>query len=121
MGAFTAIQVAATAAFNGPQDCVAEYRRTYKERRDVLINGLNEAGWTCEPPSSTMFAWVPLPEQYKELGALEFSKLLLDKADVAVSPGIGFGENGEGFVRMALVENKERLRQAVRNVRNFLA
>lgn len=120
-GAFTAVQVAATAAFNGPQDCVASYRQTYQERRDVLIKGLNDAGWACQPPAATMFAWVPIPAQFKHLGALQFSKLLLEKANVAVSPGIGFGEKGEGFVRMALVENKARLRQAVRSIKAMLA
>ena len=120
-GALTAIQVAATAAFNGPQDCVEEYRSIYRERRDVLISGLNEAGWTCNAPSSTMFAWVPIPERFREMGTLEFSKQLLARAQVAVSPGIGFGEEGEGYVRMALVENKERLRQAVRGIKDFLA
>ena len=120
-GAFTAVQVAATAAFNGPQDCVQSYRQTYQERRDVLIKGLNDAGWRCSPPAATMFAWVPIPTQFQHLGALGFSKLLLEQAQVAVSPGIGFGEQGEGFVRMALVENKSRLRQAVRNIKALLA
>ena len=120
-GAFTAVQVAATAAFNGPQDCIESYRQTYQERRDVLIKGLNDAGWACSPPAATMFAWVPIPSQFQHLGALEFSKLLLEKANVAVSPGIGFGEKGEGFVRMALVENKARLRQAVRSIKTMLA
>jgi len=116
-GAFTAVQVAATAAFNGPQDCVQSYRQTYKNRRDVLIKGLNDAGWQCAPPPATMFAWVPIPNRFRDLGAMGFSKLMIEKAKVAVSPGIGFGEQGEGFVRMALVENKARLRQAVRNIK----
>ncbi|HET6467263.1 MAG TPA: LL-diaminopimelate aminotransferase [Geminicoccaceae bacterium] len=120
-GAFTPIQVAATAALNGPQDCVAEARRLYRERRDVLVEGLAKAGWRIPCPPATMFCWAPLPERFQAMGSLAFSKLLLEEAEVAVSPGIGFGEYGEGFVRMALVENKHRLRQAVRNIRAFLA
>lgn len=119
-GAFTPIQVAAAAALNGPQDCVAEVRDLYQQRRDVLIRGLNEAGWPCEAPKASMFAWVPLPEKFRELGSLEFSKRLLTEAGVAVAPGIGFGEHGDGFVRIALVENTQRIRQAVRNIRRFL-
>lgn len=119
-GAFTPIQVAATAALNGPQDCVADARQLYLQRRDVLIDGLARAGWAVPKPDATMFCWAPLPKDYAHLGSLEFSKLLLKEADVAVSPGVGFGEYGEGFVRMALVENRHRLRQAVRNIRNFL-
>ena len=120
-GAFTPVQVAAVAALNGPQDCVAEARTRYRERRDVLVDGLAKAGWVVPKPPATMFCWAPLPEGYEEMGSLAFSKLLLEKADVAVSPGIGFGEYGEGYVRMALVENRHRLRQAVRNIRAFLA
>jgi len=119
-GAFTPIQVAAVAALNGPQDCVEEARLRYKERRDVLVDGLARAGWPVPRPPATMFAWAPLPEAFREMGSLAFAKRLLEEADVAVSPGIGFGEYGEGFVRMALVENKHRLRQAVRNIRGFL-
>jgi alanine-synthesizing transaminase len=119
-GAFTPIQVAATAALNGPQDCVEENRRAYRERRDVLIDGLNAAGWPIPSPSATMFAWAPLPESFRALGSLEFAKLLLEECDVAVSPGIGFGEYGDGHVRLALVENRHRLRQALRNIRGFL-
>jgi alanine-synthesizing transaminase len=120
-GAFTPIQVAATAALNGRQDCVAAMRALYKERRDVLIRGLAAAGWQVPSPDGSMFAWAPIPPQYAALGSLEFSKLLLERAKVAVAPGIGFGEHGDGHVRIALVENTHRLRQAVRNIRVFLA
>jgi alanine-synthesizing transaminase len=120
-GTFTPIQVAATAALNGPQECVEEMRKRYHERRDVLVKGLHEAGWPVPNPAASMFIWAPLPEQYKELGSFEFARLLLDQAEVAVAPGIGFGEYGDGFVRIALVENKQRLRQAVRNIKAFLA
>ena len=119
-GAFTPIQVAAAAALNGPQDCVAEIRQTYKERRDVLIEGLAQGQWHIPSPQASMFAWAPIPPQFKHLGALEFSKLLISEAKVAVAPGTGFGENGEGFVRIALVDNKHRIRQAVRNIRAFM-
>jgi alanine-synthesizing transaminase len=119
-GAFTPIQVAATTALNGPQDCVEETRQIYRERRDVLIDGLDKAGWSIRRPPATMFCWAPVPEPFRGGGSLAFSKLLLGEADVAVSPGIGFGEYGDGFVRMAVVENKHRLRQAVRNIRTFL-
>lgn len=120
-GGFTPIQVAATAALNGPQDCVQEMRDLYKERRDILVNGLRAAGWNVPSPDASMFIWAPLPEAYKDLGSLAFSQLLLEKAEVAVAPGIGFGEYGDGFVRIAMVENKHRLRQAVRNIKQFLA
>ena len=119
-GAFTPIQVAAAAALNGPQDCVAEIRQVYKERRDVLVEGLAQGQWHIPSPQASMFAWAPIPPQFKHLGALEFSKLLISEAKVAVAPGTGFGENGEGFVRIALVENKHRIRQAVRNIRTFM-
>ena len=119
-GAFTPIQVAAAAALNGPQDCVAEIRQVYKERRDVLVEGLAQGQWHIPSPQASMFAWAPIPAQFKHLGALEFSKLLISEAKVAVAPGTGFGENGEGFVRIALVENKHRIRQAVRNIRTFM-
>lgn len=119
-GAFTPIQVAATAALNGPQDCVAEFRELYRERRDVLISGMCDAGWDMPSPAATMFAWAPIPPAFAHLGSLEFSKLLLRHAGVAVSPGIGFGEHGDTHVRLALVENRHRIRQAVRNVRGFL-
>ncbi|MDX2225412.1 MAG: LL-diaminopimelate aminotransferase [Rhodospirillaceae bacterium] len=120
-GAFTPIQAAAAAALNGPQDCVEDTRRIYRERRDVLVEGLAQAGWTIPSPPASMFAWAPLPEQFKHLGSLEFCKLLLTEAKVAVSPGTGFGENGEGFVRIALVENKHRIRQAVRSIKTMFA
>jgi len=119
-GAFTPIQVAAVAALNGPQDCVAEVRQLYRERRDVLIRGLAAAGWEVPAPEASMFAWAPVPPAFAHLGSVEFSKLLLARAQVAVAPGIGFGEHGEGFVRIALVENTQRLRQAARNIRAFL-
>lgn len=119
-GAFTPIQVAATAALNGPQDCVTEVRQLYQERRDVLVDSFGQAGWNVPPPPATMFAWAPIPEQFKDLGSLAFSKLLLEEADVAVSPGVGFGERGEGYVRLALVENRHRIRQAARGVKQFL-
>jgi len=120
-GAFTPVQVAAAAALNGPQDCVDEVRALYKERRDVLVEGLASAGWDIPSPEATMFAWAPLPEQFKEMGSVEFSKLLLKEAAVAVAPGLGFGEHGEGFVRFGLVENIQRTRQAIRNIKTFLA
>ncbi len=119
-GAFTPIQVAAAAALNGPQDCVDEIRAIYKRRRDCLVDALTKAGWPIPSPAATMFAWAPIPEMFAHLGSLEFSKLLLEKADVAVSPGVGFGEYGEGYVRIALVENEQRIRQAARNIRRFL-
>ncbi len=120
-GAFTPIQVAATAALNGPQDCVAELRTLYRERRDVLIPGLKAAGWDVPSPEGSMFAWAPIPPRFAHLGSVDFSKLLLARAKVAVAPGIGFGEHGDGHVRIALVENTHRLRQALRNIRGFLA
>lgn len=120
-GTFTPIQVAATAALNGPQECVEEVRALYQERRDILVKGLHEAGWMVKSPSASMFIWAELPEQYKHMGSFAFSKLLLDQAEVAVAPGVGFGEYGDGHVRIALVENKQRLRQAVRNIKAFLA
>jgi len=120
-GAFTPIQVAATAALNGPQDCITEIRERYRARRDVLVDGLCQAGWPIPEPEATMFAWAPVPPAYREIGSLAFSKLLLEQANVAVSPGIGFGEYGEGFVRIALVENRQRLRQATRNIKAFLS
>ncbi len=119
-GAFTPIQVAAAAALNGPQDCVDEVRRIYKSRRDCLVESMTNAGWEIPSPPGTMFAWAPLPKEYVHIGSLEFSKLLVEHAKVAVSPGVGFGEYGEGYVRVALVENKHRIRQAARNVRKFL-
>jgi alanine-synthesizing transaminase len=120
-GAFTPIQVAATAALNGPQDCIAETRERYRARRGVLVDGLRQAGWHIPEPEATMFAWAPIPPAFQGIGSLAFSKLLLEQANVAVSPGIAFGEHGEGFVRIALVENRQRLRQATRNIRAFLS
>jgi alanine-synthesizing transaminase len=120
-GAFTPIQVAAAAALNGPQDCVEEIRQTYKRRRDCLVEAMARAGWNIPAPPATMFAWAPLPEGFEALGSLEFSKLLLEKAGVAVSPGVGFGEYGEGYVRFGLVENEQRIRQAARSVKKFLS
>lgn len=119
-GAFTPIQVAAAAALTGPQDCVEQVRQLYKERRDVLIKGLAQAGWDVPSPAGSMFAWAPVPPQYAHLGSVEFSKLLLDRAKVAVAPGLGFGEHGDTHVRIALVENTHRLRQAIRNIKAFM-
>ncbi len=120
-GAFTPVQVAAAAALNGPQDCVEEIRKIYKTRRDCLVESFGRAGWHIPSPSASMFAWAPIPEMYREVGSVEFAKLLIDKADVAVSPGLGFGEYGEGYVRIALVENEHRIRQAARSIKKFLA
>jgi alanine-synthesizing transaminase len=119
-GAFTPIQVAAVAALSGPQDCVAAARELYRERRDVMIRGLAAAGWEVPSPEGSMFAWAPIPARYAHLGSVAFSKLLLARANVAVAPGIGFGEHGDGHVRIAFVENTQRLRQAVRSIRGFL-
>ncbi len=119
-GAFTPIQVAASAALNGPQDCVDEIRATYKRRRDCLVECMGRAGWRIPPPAASMFAWAPVPDGFRHVGSLEFSKLLLEKASIAVSPGVGFGEYGEGYVRIALVENEHRMRQAARSVKKFL-
>jgi alanine-synthesizing transaminase len=120
-GAFTPIQVAATAALNGPQDCVSEFREVYKRRRDMLVESFGQAGWDVPPPAATMFAWAPIPEPFAHLGSLEFSKLLLAEAQIAVAPGLGFGEYGDGFVRIGLVENRHRTRQAARNIKRFFA
>jgi alanine-synthesizing transaminase len=118
-GAFTPIQVAAAAALNGPEDCINEMRAIYKRRRDVLVESFASAGWVIPVPEATMFAWVPLPDKFRHLGSVEFSKLLIEKADVAVAPGIGFGEHGDNFVRLAIVENEQRIRQAARGIRRF--
>ncbi len=120
-GAYTPIQVAAAAALNGPQDCVADMRAIYRSRRDALVESFAKAGWTIPVPQASMFAWAPLPPGFEGMGSLEFSKRLTEKAGVAVSPGVGFGEYGEGFVRIALVENEQRIRQAARAVKRFLA
>ncbi len=119
-GAYTPIQVAATAALNGPDDCIAEMRGIYKARRDVLVSSFSKIGWDIPVPQASMFAWVQIPEKFRALGSLEFSKLLIEKADVAVAPGIGFGEFGDDFVRIAIVENEQRIKQAARNIGKFL-
>lgn len=119
-GAFTPVQVAAAAALNGPDDCVREMRSIYTKRRDVMVESFSRAGWDVPPPSASMFAWSPIPEPFRDMGSVEFAKLLVEKAEVAVSPGTGFGERGEGFVRIALVENEQRIRQAARNIKRFL-
>ena len=120
-GAFTPIQVAAAAALNGPDSCIKDIREIYKKRRDVLVASMATAGWEIPSPQATMFAWAPIPDKFKHLGSIEFSKLLLNEADVAVSPGVAFGEYGEGYVRISLVENEQRIRQAARNIKVFLA
>ncbi|HUY18328.1 MAG TPA: alanine transaminase [Candidatus Binataceae bacterium] len=117
-GMFAPVQVAAIAALNGPQDCVTEIVELYRRRRDVLVDGLNRAGWPVEKPRATMFVWAPIPEPFRAMGSLEFAKFLLAEAKVAVSPGIGFGADGDGFVRFALIENEHRIRQAVRGIRH---
>jgi alanine-synthesizing transaminase len=119
-GAFTPVQVAATAALNGPDDCIHEMRAIYKRRREALVESFGRAGWDVPAPRASMFAWAPIPESLQPLGSVEFSTLLVEKAGVAVSPGAGFGEYGEGYVRIALVENEQRIRQAARNIRRFL-
>ena len=118
-GMFQPIQIAAIAALNGPQDCVEQIRTTYLSRRNVLCEGLNRVGWPVELPKATMFVWAEIPNKYKSMGSLEFSKMLLEKAKVAVSPGIGFGEGGDHFVRFALVENEHRIRQGIRGIREI--
>jgi alanine-synthesizing transaminase len=120
-GAFTPIQAAACAALNGPQEIVEENRQLYKKRRDVLVESFGRAGWPIPVPQASMFAWVPIPERFHNIGSVAFSKHLLTEAKVAVAPGVGFGEEGEGFVRIALVENEQRLRQAARGVKKMLS
>jgi alanine-synthesizing transaminase len=119
-GAFTPIQAAACAALNGPQDVVERNRLVYQKRRDVLVESFARAGWDIPSPRASMFAWAPLPPALQHLGSLEFSKQLLTEAGVAVAPGVGYGEEGEGYVRIAMVENEQRLRQAARNVKRYL-
>lgn len=119
-GMFTPIQIAAITALEGPQECVTEIRETYRRRRDVLCDGLNHLGWQVEKPKATMFVWAPVPEPYRTMGSLEFSKKLLLEAKVAVSPGIGFGQYGEGYVRFSLIENEHRTRQAIRGIRQMM-
>ena len=119
-GAFTPIQVASVTALNSDEKIIDDIRKVYKERRDILIDSFSNAGWDIPSPKATMFAWSPIPEKFKEMNSLEFSKLLLEKADIAVSPGLGFGEFGEGFVRLSMVENEQRVRQAARNLRKLM-
>jgi alanine-synthesizing transaminase len=119
-GAFTPVQVAATAALNGPEDCIREMRETYKKRRDVLVESFARAGWDIPPPAASMFAWAPLPEAFRGMGSMQFATLMVEKSGVVLSPGVAFGEHGEGYVRIALVENEQRIRQAARNMRRFL-
>lgn len=119
-GAFTPIQVAAAAALNGPQNCIEDIRLIYKKRRDTLISSFRRSGWDMPSPSSSMFVWAPIPQKFSKKGSVEFSKILLKKTKVAVSPGIGFGSEGEGYVRIALVENEHRIRQAARNIKKNL-
>jgi alanine-synthesizing transaminase len=119
-GAYTPIQVAAAAALNGPQDCVDEIRGIYKSRRDVLVSSMARAGWDIPSPAASMFAWAPVPEPFRARGSMAFAKRLIEEAGVAVSPGVAFGEHGEGFVRIGLVENEHRIRQAARNVKRLL-
>ncbi len=118
-GTFAPIQIASIAALEGPQDCVAEITSIYKDRRDVLVPGLNKLGWPVELPKATMFAWARIPEQFRALGSIEFSKKLLNEAHVAVSPGVGFGDHGDGHVRFSLIENEERTRQALRGIKQM--
>ena len=119
-GAFTPVQVAAAAALNGPQDCVSEQREIYRTRRNAMCESFSRAGWEIPEPQASMFAWAPIPEPFREMGSLEFSLRLIKEAHVAVAPGAGFGEHGDNFVRLALVENEQRIRQAARNVRRFM-
>jgi alanine-synthesizing transaminase len=119
-GIFQPIQIAAIIALNGPEDCVEEIRQTYRERRDTLISGLNRVGWNIPSPRGTMFVWGKIPEPYRKMGSVEFSKFLIEKAQVAVSPGLGFGEYGDDYVRFALIENSMRINQAVRGIRKIL-
>ena len=119
-GAFTPVQVAATAALNGPQDCIREVRDIYRKRRDVLVETFGRAGWDIPPPAASMFAWAPLPEKFRDVGSMAFATLMVEKSGVVVSPGVAFGEHGEGYVRIAMVENEQRIRQAARNIRRFL-
>ena len=119
-GTYTPLQVGAIAALEGPQDCVENIRLMYKSRRDALCKGLNDIGWFVEPPKATMFVWSEIPEKFKDLGSLEFSKMLLKETNVAVSPGIGFGKHGDNFVRFSLIENEQRTKQAVRSLKNII-
>ena len=119
-GIFQPIQIASIIALNGPQECVEDIRQTYKERRDALISGLKRVGWDIKSPKGTMFVWGRIPEQYAHMGSVEFSKFLIREAKVAVSPGRGFGEYGDAFVRFALIENHMRINQAIRGIRTIM-
>ncbi len=119
-GIFQPIQIASIIALNGDQACVSEIVETYRRRRDTLVEGLNRVGWNIEKPKATMFVWAKIPDPYRNMGSLEFAKMLIERAKVAVSPGIGFGDEGEGYVRFALVENEQRIKQAVRGIRSIL-
>ena len=119
-GTYTPLQVGAIAALEGPQECVDEIRKMYKNRRDTLCKGLNDIGWSIIPPKATMFIWCEIPQKYKSLGSLEFSKMLLKETNVAVSPGIGFGKHGDNFVRFSLIENEQRTKQAVRSLKSII-
>jgi alanine-synthesizing transaminase len=120
-GMFQPIQIASIIALRGPQDCVEEIRKTYESRRNVLIKGLHRAGWEVEPPKATMFVWAEIPKRFQKMGSLEFTKFLMKQGKVAVSPGIGFGEGGDKFVRFALVENEHRTRQAIKGIKKALS
>ena len=119
-GTYTPLQVGAIEALEGPQDCVEDIRMMYKNRRDALCKGLNSIGWSVTPPKATMFVWSEIPDKYKDLGSLEFSKMLLAETNVAVSPGIGFGKHGDNFVRFSLIENEQRTKQAVRSLKSII-
>jgi alanine-synthesizing transaminase len=120
-GVFQPIQIASIIALNGPYDCVEEIVGIYKERRDALVKGLNRIGWKVSKPKGTMFVWARIPEQYVKMGSVEFSKMLIEKARVAVSPGIGFGHYGDEYVRFALVENPHRIKQAIRGIKEMMS
>jgi alanine-synthesizing transaminase len=120
-GAFTPVQVAAAAALNGPDDVIEEVRKVYRSRRDCMVESFARAGWAIPSPAATMFAWAPIPDQFAHLGSLEFAKLLIQETGVAVAPGVGFGEYGDQYVRLALVENEQRIRQAARSIKKFLS
>jgi alanine-synthesizing transaminase len=114
------LQIASCTALNGPQDCVEKIRMMYQSRRDVLIDGMHKMGWMAEKPKASMFVWAEIPDEFKALGSLEFSKRILKEGSVAISPGIGFGDYGDNYVRIALIENEHRIRQALRGIRQFL-
>ncbi len=119
-GVYTPIQVSAITALDGPQDCVRIARKTYQQRRDTLVEGLNRIGWPVPTPKASMFIWAPIPEKYREMGSMKFAMKLMEEAEVSISPGVGFGDNGEGYVRISLVENDLRIRQAIRNIKRAL-